>query len=107
MSALTSKLRRDLWRIRAQVFSIAAVMAGGVMTVVALGGTSSSLGSATREYYLSGHFADVFATLTRAPDAVAVRLAAIPGVNSVATRVVKDVRLDGAAANDCRSSANA
>ena len=94
MSALTSKLRRDLWRIRAQVFSIAAVMAGGVMTVVALGGTSSSLGSATREYYLSGHFADVFATLTRAPDAVAVRLAAIPGVNGVATRVVKDVRLD-------------
>ena len=94
MSALTSKLRRDLWRIRAQVFSIAAVMAGGVMTVVALGGTSSSLDSATRDYYISGRFADVFATLTRAPDAVAVRLAAIPGVNSVATRVVKDVRLD-------------
>lgn len=94
MSALTIKLRRDLWRIRTQVFSIAAVMAGGVMTVVALGGTATSLNQATRAYYTTGRFADVFATLTRAPDAVAAQLAAIPGINSVATRVVKDVRLD-------------
>lgn len=94
MSALTRKLGRDLWRTRAQVLSIAAVMAGGVMSVVALRGTGSALDRARREYYVDQHFADVFATLTRAPDAMTARLAAIPGVRTVTTRVVKDVRLD-------------
>src|SRR6476469_1498353 len=94
MRALDRKLVRDLWRTRAQVASIGAVLAGGVMTVVALGGASSSLERAQAEYYASAHFADVFASLTRAPDAVAARLAALPGVAQIATRVVKDVRLD-------------
>lgn len=94
MSVLTRKLRRDLWRTRAQVLSIAAVMAGGVMSVVALRGTGSALDQARREYYDAQHFADVFAVLTRAPDAVTARLAAIPGVRTVTTRVAKDVRLD-------------
>jgi len=94
MRALDRKLVRDLWRTRAQVASIGAVLAGGVMTVVALGGASSSLERAQAEYYASAHFADVFASLTRAPDAVASRLAALPGVAQIATRVVKDVRLD-------------
>ena len=94
MSVLARKLRRDLWRTRAQVLSIAAVMAGGVMSVVALRGTGSALDQARREYYAEQHFADVFAVLTRAPDAIAPRLAAIPGVRTVTTRVVKDVRLD-------------
>ena len=86
MSALSRKLRRDLWRIRAQVVSIAGVMAGGVMAVVALRGTSSALERSTAEYYATARFADVFASLTRAPDAVEARLAAVPGVASVATR---------------------
>jgi putative ABC transport system permease protein len=94
VSALSRKLRRDLWRIRAQVVSIAGVMAGGVMAVVALRGTSSALERSTAEYYATARFADVFASLTRAPDAVGARLAAIPGVASVQTRVVTDVRLD-------------
>ncbi len=94
MKALQRKLLRDLWRTRAQVASIAAVLAGGVMTVVALRGTSSSLERARTEYYATGHFGDLFATLTRAPDALAERIAAIPGVARVATRVVKDVLID-------------
>ena len=94
MRALDRKLLRDLWRTRAQVASIGAVLAGGVMTVVALGGASSSLERAQAEYYASAHFADVFASLTRAPDVVGSRLAALPGVAQIATRVVKDVRLD-------------
>ncbi|HET7458289.1 MAG TPA: ABC transporter permease [Gemmatimonadaceae bacterium] len=94
MSVLTRKLGRDLWRTRAQVLSIAAVMSGGVMSVVALRGTASALVRARNEYYAAGRFADVFASLTRAPDAIGARLAAIPGVDAVSTRVVKDVRLD-------------
>ena len=94
MTALARKLLRDLWRTRAQVASIAAVLAGGVMTVVSIEGTAASLDRARIAYYAEGRFADVFASLTRAPDEVAHRLAAIPGVAVVETRVVKDVRLD-------------
>jgi putative ABC transport system permease protein len=94
MTALHRKLLRDLWRTRAQVASIAAVLAGGVMTVVALRGTSSSLERARADYYAAGRFAHVFASLTRAPDEVGTRLGAVPGVAQVATRVVKDIRLD-------------
>jgi putative ABC transport system permease protein len=94
MTALRLKLLRDLWRTRAQVASVAAVLAGGVMTVVALRGTSTALDRARTAYYAAGRFGDVFATLTRAPDAVGLRLAAVPGVAQVTTRVVKDVRLD-------------
>ena len=94
MRALDRKLLRDLWRTRAQVVSIAAVLAGGVMAVVAIGGAAASLERGRTAYYAAGHFADVFASLTRAPDEVAGRLAAIPGVAQVATRGVKEVRID-------------
>ena len=94
MMALDRKLLRDLWRTRAQVASIAMVLAGGVLSVVAIRGTASSLVRARDEYYAADHFAQLFATLTRAPDEVRHRLAAVPGVAQVMTRVVKDVRLD-------------
>ena len=94
MMALDRKLLRDLWRTRAQVASIALVLAGGVLSVVSIRGTASSLVRARDAYYAAGHFADVFATLTRAPDEVRTRLAALPGVERVQTGVVKDVRLD-------------
>ena len=94
MMAIDRKLLRDLWRTRAQVASIALVLAGGVLSVVSIRGTASSLVHARDEYYAVGHFADVFASLTRAPDEVRARLEALPGVGQVHTRVVKDVRLD-------------
>ena len=94
MMALDRKLLRDLWRTRAQVASIAMVLAGGVLSVVSIRGTASSLVRARDDYYAVAHFAQVFATLTRAPDEVRQRLAAVPGVLQVTTRVVKDVRLD-------------
>ena len=94
MNALNRKLVRDVWRTRAQVTSIAMVLAGGVLCVMSIRGASSSLQRARDDYYARARFADVFATLTRAPDEVATRLAAVPGVARVATRVVKDVRLD-------------
>ena len=94
MNSLNRKLLRDVWRTRAQVASIAMVLAGGVLCVMSIRGAASSLARAQEDYYARAHFADVFATLTRAPSALAVRLAAVPGVARVAARVVKDVRLD-------------
>ncbi|MGE5729681.1 MAG: ABC transporter permease, partial [Gemmatimonas sp.] len=94
MNSLNRKLLRDIWRTRAQVVSISMVLAGGVLCVMSIRGASTSLERARDDYYIDAHFADVFATLTRAPDEMVARLAAIPGVARVATRVVKDVRLD-------------
>ena len=88
MMAIDRKLLRDLWRTRAQVASIALVLAGGVLAVVSIRGTASSLVLARDEYYADAHFADVFATLTRAPDEIQARLEVLPGVAQVQTRVV-------------------
>lgn len=94
MRSLNRKLVRDVWRTRTQVASIGLVLAGGVLCVMSIRGAASSLVRARDDYYRHTHFADVFASLTRAPDEVRARLAAVPGVAAVATRVVKDVRLD-------------
>src|SRR5262249_49030192 len=49
----------------------------------------------TREtYFQTARFADVFASLKRAPASLESRIAALPGVEAVSTRVVADVTLD-------------
>jgi putative ABC transport system permease protein len=93
-SALTRKLLRDLWRLRGQVVSIAAVLACGVMMVVSMYGNLHTVQQAVDAFYSRYHFADVFATATRAPDHVAARIAAIPGVAVVTPRVTLAVSLD-------------
>ncbi|HEX6630252.1 MAG TPA: ABC transporter permease, partial [Gemmatimonadaceae bacterium] len=93
-SALTRKLLRDLWRLRGQVASIAAVVACGVMMVVAMYGTLRSVRRSVGDYYARYRFGDVFASATRVPAPVARRLAALPGVAAVETRAVLHVSLD-------------
>ena len=87
MRALDRKLLRDLDRMRGQLLSIAAVVACGVASVVAMGSTLLTIGHTRDAYYARARFADVFASLTRAPEGIADRLRAIPGVAVVATRV--------------------
>ena len=93
-SALTRKLLRDLWRLRGQVASIAAVLACGVMMVVSMYGNLRTVEQAVDGYYARYHFADVFASATRVPAPVAARIADIPGVAVVTPRVVLTVSLD-------------
>lgn len=93
-SALTRKLMRDVWRLRGQVASIAAVVACGVMMAVAMYGTLRSVVRSVDAYYARYRFADVFASATRAPAPVARALAAIPGVAQVETRTRLTVSLD-------------
>ena len=93
-TALTRKLLRDLWRLRGQVLSIAAVVACGVMMVVSMHGTLRSVQGAVEAYYARYRFADVFASATRVPASVARRVAAIPGVSAAETRTVLTVSLD-------------
>lgn len=89
MRALDIKLLRDLRRLWAQALAIALVMAAGVATLILGVGAYDSL-STTRERYYDAHgFADVFASLTRAPGSLKAEIAAIDGVAAVETRVEK------------------
>jgi putative ABC transport system permease protein len=94
LRALDRKLLRDVWRLKAQAFAIAAVMAAGVTMFLAYISTFSSLQLTQQTYYDRYRFAHVFAQLTRAPLSLRERLVDIPGVSMVETRVVADVTLD-------------
>ncbi len=93
-SALNRKLLRDVWEMRSQALAIALVMAAGVAMYVAYLSNFESLRSTIDTYYERQRFADVFASLKRAPQRIAVELAEIPGVSVVETRVVVGVTLD-------------
>ncbi|HVE32516.1 MAG TPA: ABC transporter permease [Gemmatimonadaceae bacterium] len=94
MRTLDLKLLRELRRHRVQIMSIALVMGCGTMTIMGLRTTLTSVRSARDEFFAEYRFADVFAHVERAPATMAPRLAAIPGVAAVETRIVRDVRLD-------------
>lgn len=91
MSVLTRKVRRDLWRLKGQVGTIALVLACGILAMVMLRSTYESLLGARAAYYDAYRFGDVFARVERAPLATVGRLEAIPGVAVVAPRIVRDI----------------
>lgn len=94
LAILDRKLARDLWRIRGQVLAIALVIAAGVATMVMANGTYHSVSETREAYYDRYRFADIFAGANRAPETLATRLAEIPGVARVETRIVDNVLLD-------------
>ncbi|MFM2281900.1 MAG: hypothetical protein RLZZ444_4131, partial [Pseudomonadota bacterium] len=94
MAVLDRKLMRDLWRMRVQVLAIALVMACGVATIVTALGAHRSLLETRSAFYERYRFANVFATVTRAPDEIGDRLAAVSGVGGMELRIVKAAILD-------------
>lgn len=94
MSALTRKLLRELWRLRGQAVAIAVVIAGGVATLVMSLTSLESLVVTRDAFYRDYRFADVFVSLTRAPESLRPVVEAIPGVQQVQTRVVGAANLD-------------
>ena len=94
VSALDRKLLRDLWRMRGQVVAVAMVALCGVATFVTMRGSYEALLGAQQAYYERYRFADVFATVRRAPLAVLTQVRAISGVNAATGRVVFDASLD-------------
>ncbi len=94
MRALDRKLFRDFWHLRGQVLAIAAVIMGGVATLVMSLSTYDSLLTTRDRFYREYRFAQVFASLKRAPEPVAERLRAVPGVDRLETRVVAGVKLE-------------
>ena len=94
MRVLNRKLLRDLWHMRGQMLAIAAVIMGGVATLVMSLSTYDSLVDTRDRFYSEYHLADVFDSLKRAPEPVAERLAAIPGVQRMETAVTTGVKLE-------------
>ncbi|MGE0394512.1 MAG: ABC transporter permease [Vicinamibacterales bacterium] len=94
LSALSRKLFRDVWAMRGQALAVALVIAAGVTMFIAYFSNFESLQRTRSAFYERAQFADVFASLTRAPARVAAELARIPGVAAVEPRVVTQVTLE-------------
>jgi putative ABC transport system permease protein len=94
IGALNRKLFRDLLAMKGQAVAIALVIASGVTMFVMYLSNFESLRRTQEAYYDRQRFADVFVTAKRVPERIASRLAEIPGVGAIETRVVADVTLD-------------
>ena len=94
MRALDRKVLRDLGRMWSQAVTIALVVASGIGGFVASLSAVESLAAARDRFYAEGHFADVFATVKRAPESLQQRLLGLPGVADVQGTVEHTVRMD-------------
>lgn len=94
MRAIDQKLMRDLWQMKSQALAIALVVMCGVGTYVMFITAQNALRSTQDIYYRDYRFAQVFASLKRAPESLRARIQSLPGVDQVQTRVVAQVRLD-------------
>jgi len=93
VKALDRKLWRELWAMRMQAAAIALVIVSGIGIFIMSLSTLHSLYQTRETFYRDNHFAQVFASVKRAPLSVLQRLEAIAGVDQVETRVVAYVNL--------------
>ncbi|SDR76456.1 ABC transporter permease [Opitutus sp. GAS368] len=91
---LDRKLLRDLARLKGQAAAVSLVMACGLAMLIMARSLIHSLESTRAEYYQTNHFAEIFASLKRAPNDLGARLAAVPGVATVQTDLALPVTLD-------------
>jgi putative ABC transport system permease protein len=94
VTKLQRKLLRDLWTMRGQVLAIIAVVACGIASYVSMLSVHASLADAGAAYFERHRFPDVFARVAYAPRSLAARLAEIPGVDAVETRLVHTATID-------------
>ena len=94
MKALDRKLLRDLRLMWSQALTIALVVASGVGGFLTTLSAVDSLALARDRFYAQGRFADVFASVKRAPDALVDTLRALPGVADVQTTTEFAVRVE-------------
>lgn len=94
MKALDRKLLRDLTLMWSQAVTIALVVASGIAGFVGTFSAYQALKNSRELYYADARFADVFASLKRAPQSVERELARTPGVAQVDTRVQQIVPID-------------
>lgn len=93
MRALHIKLLRNLWSMKGQGLAIAAVIATGVAMFVMSFTALESLYLSQQSVYRSQQFAEVFATVKRAPESLIERVRNLAGVALVETRVQAPLRI--------------
>ncbi|MEZ4702944.1 MAG: FtsX-like permease family protein [Rhodothermales bacterium] len=94
MRAIDRKMLRDLWGMRGQALAIAVVIVSGVTTFVTMTATMQTLQRTLTSYYSEYRFADLFASVRRAPETLYETLRGVEGVGQVMTRVTAGVNLE-------------
>lgn len=94
MKALDRKLLRDLRLMWSQALTIALVVASGIGGFITSLSAVDSLALARDRFYAEGRFADLFATVKRAPNALADTLREVPGVADVQASLAMMVRVE-------------
>lgn len=94
LTPLDLKLFRDLGRMKGQIIAVSLVMACGLAMMIMTRSLILTLEGTRDAYYQSHRMADIFGSLKRAPLSIRDRLAEIPGVAAIETRVVLDAVLD-------------
>src|SRR5438034_728711 len=100
VKALDRKLLRDLRLMWTQALTIALVVASGIGGFVTSLSAVDSLALARDRFYAQGHFADVFASVKRAPNSLVEELRGIDGVADVQTTLEEVVRVEIASVAD-------
>ncbi|MEY3446563.1 MAG: hypothetical protein RIR45_1318 [Pseudomonadota bacterium] len=91
MKALDRKLLRDLRLMWSQALTIALVVASGVAGFITSFSAYDALAWSRDLYYADARFADVFATLKRAPLSLERQLQTVPGAAHVETSLTQIV----------------
>jgi putative ABC transport system permease protein len=94
MRTLDLKVLRDARHLKGQLIAVAALVTCGIAAFIMLRSMYGYLLGSQQSYYADYGFGDVFARAIRAPAALEPRLAAVPGVDRVQMRIVRDVLLD-------------
>jgi len=94
VKALDRKLLRDLRLMWSQALTIALVVGSGIGGFITSLSAVDSLALARDRFYAQGHFADVFASVKRAPNSVREELQGIDGVADVQTTLEEIVRVE-------------
>jgi len=87
LKSLDRKLIRDLWGMKTQALAVAFVIAGGVSVHLLAAGMLTSLEETRRAYYERYLFADIWAPVVRAPEALISDIRSINGVQAAEARV--------------------
>ncbi|QDT61418.1 FtsX-like permease family protein [Stieleria bergensis] len=84
----------DLKRLWRQGLAISLLLGCGISLFVMSNSSMLSLERSRQQYYRDYRFGEVFTALVRAPESLADKIADVPGVQEVQTRIVRDVLLD-------------
>lgn len=94
LTPLDLKLFRDVNRMKGQIIAVALVMACGLAMMIMTRSLIMTLEGTRDAYYQAYRMADLFGSLKRAPLSMRDRMAGIPGITAIETRVVLDAVLD-------------